>query len=525
MKRILKTSAFAALWLCLLGVFLTLAPAACGGGSSSSTAQPVADDDDNDDDNDDNDDASPDDDASPGDDDASPLPDDYVAPWPQSNVEPRDYDETVAAGPLRQKADAYDAWHREWHQPYYGGSLETIFTDATHTTVQSYDTWPDSCIWTGTYLGGEAMRYYVANDAATKANAIAMVQVLDGFLHVTGKKGFIARYRAPQTALMYPGDAACDADDFCHRVESGPYAGDFWWGQTSRDQYTGWFFGMLTAYDLIDDEPTRTTIRADVTEVIETLIAQHWWILEINGLPTNSGPNILPEDQLTWLLIAYHMTGLDEFKKPLQAWLADAARPTIRLLDLNITNRYATYYANNLGQTLFYCMLRLGKVYFSPNEYEYLVQLYETQQNTYARLSHNPWFTAIHMSQGDYQPQPPVDPYRTQLLDDLTDFFPPPNHSFHLAARTNYVLDPVSEILYELEQALPWLANIIGGVDEQALDAFPIPQQCSAQFLFQSNPFEIHDCGTDDAADVYPGVDYLVAYWLPSYHKIVSKDL
>lgn len=35
-------------------------------------------------------------------------PDDFVAPWPQSNVEPRTYDESGPAGPLRTKAAAHD---------------------------------------------------------------------------------------------------------------------------------------------------------------------------------------------------------------------------------------------------------------------------------------------------------------------------------------------------------------------------------------------------------------------------------
>jgi hypothetical protein len=78
--------------------------------------------------------------------------------------------------------------------------------------------------------------------------------------------------------------------------------------------------------------------------------------------------------------------------------------------------------------------------------------------------------------------------------------------------------------MYNLEQQFPWLADLIGGIDPQALDAFPIPEQCSAGFAFQKNPFQFTECGVDDPTDVNPGVDYLIAYWLGSYGKFITKD-
>ena len=503
---------------------------ACGG-SSSSLSTPSDDDndaspDDDDDDNDDNDndDASPDDDISP-DDDASPLPDDYVAPWPQSNVEPRDYNENVAAGPLRAKGNDYDAWHIQWHEPYHGGSLDTNFTDATHTTVAGYGDWGDSCIWTGTYLGSQAMRYYVTNDAAAKASAIAMVHTLDGFLHVTGQTGFIARYWGSQNSLIYQSAAWCQSQDRCHAVNSGQYAGDFWWGDTSRDQYTGWFFGMAMAYDLVDDAPTRAMIAADVAEVVDALIAANWVIIDNAEQPPDGGAPVLVPQEMDWLLIAYHLTGDARYKTALQQWLPANKRDIIVLSNISLMNRYAQYYGNNLGHTNWYNLLRLGKVYLSPAEYAFLQQTYNTQTESFTRLSHNPWFTGIYMSQGPYAPQPPIDPYQTQLVDDLTDFSPAPSVNYALAARTNFTMDPLSELLYTLEQEFSWLSGLIGTISEQALEAFPIPQQCSDDFLFQSNPFQFEACGVDDPAAVNPGVDYLVAYWLASYHKFATKNM
>jgi hypothetical protein len=343
-------------------------------------------------------------------------------------------------------------------------------------------------------------------------------------LHVTGKPGFIARYRAPKDSLVYQGDDWCLAQDSCHLGE-GAYVDDFWWGNTSRDQYTGWFFGMAMAYDLLDDEPTRELIRADVSEVVHNLILQNWWILETDGQPTDAGPNVMSDMQLTWSLIAYHMTGDEEFAAEARDRLLDSYRTTIRLTTINFMNQYAQYYGNNLSHTTWYTLLRLGKAYFSDADYQWFLGYFDQHQHTYTRLSHNAWFNGIYMSQGPYVPTADDDPYYDQLLQDLGDFRPAPNEEYALPDRTGYTLDPVSVFLADLMDQYPWLAELMGDVDYQALDAFPVLEQCTTDFLWQRSPFVITACGLDNPAHVNPGVDYLVAYWLAEYHKFISKDM
>ena len=502
----------------MLVLALCLALSSCGHKSKDhDSGTPAADDDDSGVDDDAADDAATDDDS---------LPDDYVAPWPQSNVEDRDYDETQDAGVLRVKANAYDQWHLLWHQPYYGGSAETLFADDALTVPIAYGGWGDSCIWTGTFLGSQAMRYWVTSDPAAKQNAMDMVRTLDGFLHVTGRHGFIARYWAPQDSIIYGGDDWCDNpdNDRCHRVEEGVYAGDFWWGETSRDQYTGWFFGMAMAFDLVDDDATREMIKADVSEVLDELMANKWTIIDEAGQPTDAAPTILPPQQMSWLLIGYHMTGEDRFRAGLQKWLLNKERLSLQFSSITGMNRYAQYYGNNLGHTNWYSLLRLGKVYFSQDDYDFLLNMFETQIHSFTRLSHNPWFNGIHMGVGYYLPGGGKDAYYGQLVQDLLDFPNAPNKNYYLPARADFTMDPLSKILYDLEQQYTWLSDLIGGIDEQALYAFPIPQQCASGFMFQKNPFQFQECGADMPRDINPGVDYLVAYWLSSYHKFLKKE-
>ncbi|MDP8254873.1 MAG: hypothetical protein P9M14_03920 [Candidatus Alcyoniella australis] len=461
------------------------------------------------------------------DDDDEPLPDDYLAHWPQSNVEPADYNQTPAAGPLRVKAEQYDLWHEEHHQPYHGGTVGALFSDDARTTLSRYFDWNDSCEWTGLYLGSQSMRFHVTGEPQAKANALRTVQMLSGNLHVTDTPGFIARYWAEQDPLIYPSDSWCDSQERCHRIESGEFAGNWWWGETSRDMYNGWFFGMSLAYDLVDDEQMRETIREDVTHVLTVLMDQDWMILNQIGEPTDSAPNVMANFRLAWLTIGYHITGDRRIKAELQYWLRDDRRTTLRLSSLSFMNRYTQYFGNCLSHEYWYNLLRLGKVYFSPEDYAFLLDLFESQAHTYTRLSHNPWFNGVFMSQGFYRPEDGDDPYLEQLLEDLTDFPEAPNHSYHLAARdpSTYVLDPMSVFLHDLMQAVPMLADIMGNVDVQALEAFPVGRQCATDFLFQRNPFQIEECGVDNPKAVNPGVDYLLPYWLASYHRFADKPL
>ena len=525
------------LWLTLIFCFaVALGSCSSGDDDDSSTTghdDDAADDDAVDDDAVDDDavdDDAVDDDAADddaADDDSSPLPDDYIAPWPQNNIEPDNYDESVKAGPLRQKAEDYDNWHTANHQPFYGDSVGAIFADQSYTTIVAYYDGGDSCEFTGLHLGSQAARYYVTRDPAAKANAIYIAQALDSILKVTQTTGFIARYHGKKDPTIYQGDAWCDADPSCHHIETGEFAGDFWWGNTSRDMYSGWFFGMSLAYDLIDDPDTKAMIRADVEEVVNTLIDHHWLILKENGMPTNAGPDVLPPFQLSWLTVAYHMTGDERFRQELQKRLADSYRPILEIECISLFNRYAGYFGNCLSHETWYNLLRLAKVYFSPNEYQYLLHVYDKQVEAFTKLTHNAWFTAVLMGQGVYPPGQSPDPYLTQLTGDLTDFPPPPHFRVLLPAKdpSTYTIDPVSQFLYDLQQALPFLGDLMGHVYPQALDPFPVTGYCSDEFIFQGSPFVIGACGEDNPEKVDAGVDYLIPYWLASYHKFITKDM
>jgi len=184
------------------------------------------------------------------------------------------------------------------------------------------------------------------------------------------------------------------------------------------------------------------------------------------------------------------------------------------------------YYGNNLAHTNDYTMLRLGKVYFSEADYQWLKGFVTDVDYGLVSLSHNAYFEGIYMSQMNYEPSA-GDPHQAQLLQDLSEFRPAPNGEYFLPDRdpSTYELDNKSVLLHNLMVQFPFLADMMGMVEPQAAEAFPVQQQCATDFLWQRNPFVITACGSDYPTYVHPGVDYLVAYWLAAYHKIITKDL
>ncbi len=414
------------------------------------------------------------------------------------------------AGPLLVKARGYDSWHEAHHQPLYGATVEVLFTDDSLTDVLQYDGRGDSTIWTGTYLASQAFRYAVTAEDQAKANILKIADTLHNHLKVTGRPGFIARYRAPADG---PGVTPCDpGDEDCHVVTDGPFAGDLWTGDTSRDQYTGWFMGLALAYDFLDDETMRLTIRDDVTEVIDAVARQGYLIVDVDGMKTGAGPEALPPFALTWHLIAYHVAGRQQ---DLDAATRIASNRTLyEIATISFNNRYVQYYGNNLSHENYLNAERLSRDF---DDIHALVQSnFRDQIHKSVHLSHNAFFELIHravLADGD----PEVD---ASILEDLAAFDDPPRRGYAVTP-PKAAFDPWSVTLVALEQAIPALSDIIGTAHLQAESAYPVPEQCSTDFLWQRNPFVLQ-CDPEPSSKTNPGVDYLIAYWMARYQGLIS---
>src|SRR5262245_32817920 len=151
------------------------------------------------------------------------------------------------------------------HLPY-SVILDPVFDSPSGSQIVNYSRCGDSAIWTGHYLAAEAFRYAVTRSPDALANARRAFTGIQYLLNVTGNN-VLARCLVPDDSPYASGIQSEEAANGIYR--SAP--GNFWVGNTSRDQYAGVLFGLGAAYDLIDDQPLRTSIASVVTLMVRFL--------------------------------------------------------------------------------------------------------------------------------------------------------------------------------------------------------------------------------------------------------------
>src|SRR5262245_38125381 len=171
------------------------------------------------------------------------------------------------------------------HMPY-GTILDPVFGSADpnspdYSRIVSYARAGDSAIWTGHYLAAEAFRYRATRDSGALENAWSAVRGIHALLDITGS-GVLARCLIPEDSL---GAAAIQNEEGRHGINYNSLDGVsyFWIGNTSRDQYSGVMFGLGVAYDMIDNVDMKNFIRADVTRILNYLLAHSWNVVMPDG--------------------------------------------------------------------------------------------------------------------------------------------------------------------------------------------------------------------------------------------------
>ncbi len=470
----------------------------------------------------------------------------------------------VFAGVLEEKAYAYDRWYQRWHSPGYGGTCEVIFADPELTQVKMLDGIGDSTIWTGTYLASQAFRFAVEHSPEALKNARKAFRALHYHLIATGKKGLLARYVGPlRLPFWTKGEEGCLKNERCHIIPCPEGAGFssqdkcFWLGDVSRDQYTGWWFGIALAYDLINDEELRSWIKKDVRTIIDQLIKDDFVIIDVDGKPTGAG-KVMAAMKFDWLKISAHILKDSELEKRYEKevslhWLWNIIASDRRL------NQYFEYFAFNLDHQTYYNLIRLED---SPHRKKYFQKVFKEKVWGYTRGTDNVFFDYIAMAVLGR-----TDPELVARSREILEKFPsPPNRLVRVELKPLPVRKS-SVQLCKFNYDVVWLACKLGIAKEEYFGGklmyfFPIasepqPFECrpKSDFIWQRSPYPLADVWsprfscqdmsrthkkkicTDPSAGidrvkiemqrgykVYPGVDYLVAYWMGRYYGFIDSD-
>ncbi len=475
------------------------------------------------------------------------------------------------------RARAYQTWLRKDGLPF-GGVANAHYSDpGVFSKVDVENDIGDSALFTGTYLAAEALRLRATGSSEARASVERLVRTMHLFANVSGEAGILARYALKSGATLP--FAIPDLDCSASRVHcKTPYAGETYdfIGDISRDQYQGLMLGYAIAYEALGSagEDSRALIRADVVTLVTELMKDRSVPVHLtyNGisLPVNTvtmrfvvlDPREMDNGAVDFIIEstgskAVTMHGFQEFTPD----LADVVRqfpglgltpPIVRAssaimlasffrVALMVTDgvpaskkdrdailAYYTshpgtggsandwlalgaqwssndgcgngYYANNITMEPMYNLARLE----DDPQRRTVIRDQILNAKMWPAFVHtkNPFFSFIYTNS-----YPAADPtVAPDALAQLSGFVAPPNVQRAVDLRTN--------VKY------PHDATCADQVDHAT--AVDVGDRPPGDFMWQRAPWSLYDVG--NPGQTFPGVDYLVAYWMGRDQKLIADD-
>jgi hypothetical protein len=475
------------------------------------------------------------------------------------------------------RARAYNMWLRR--DGMAAGSVgDVVYSDApTYHTISSINDLGDSSIWTGTYLAAEALRLEATGSADARTNVKNLVAASHLMMTVTGTPGLLARY-ARKSSTTFPfttPDLNCTNDEVQCNVAYNGGTYDYI-GHISRDQYQGIMMGYAIAYEALGDmdEDTRAIIRGDVVALVKELMKDRSVPVALTysgvSLPVKTitmrfavmDPTLLTAGGAVSVILdptdghSAELDGVQEFTpdlgdiakqivsiapsipRPSSAiMLASFFRDALLVTDgiassktdhdailsyytthsgtggnitdwLNIITQWSytddcgdSYFSNNITMEPMYNLARLEddpgrKTIIQSNVLNGL--LWPAYVNT-----KNSFFSFIYASNYASAAASVATSAATQLAQ-----FPAPPRIVHA------VNDTANPAYASLDSACPGEVSHTTSVD--------VGDRVVGDFLWQREPWSL--TGGADVAQTYPGVDYLVAYWMGRHHGFITDD-
>ena len=413
---------------------------------------------------------------------------------------------------LAQKAADYEAFLRQWHSTGLGGVSDILFTDASRTEIAR--TWGagDSEDWTAFYLVTQALRYKMTGDEDARGEVLRIAHYLHQIKDVTGA-AYIARYVAPDAP---PWNVEYEGSD--NKIfGTGEYEGMYWVGQQVRDKYITWFWGLTWAYDAVDDEAMRETIREDFREVVETLRADRWTIIDPWG-NVYSAATILPDIRLSIILQTAHVTGDAKYWDLLDSEYAKVIG-TLPLTSFAGFNKYVDYYAFINNHPIAQGTFRLWPDRVRLRE---LFRVWRWSVRQFVAGTHAAFFDAVYygaclrIGGCTYEE---MEEIRQDVRHGLTVMWDPPNWQRKVVC-TELPLDPFSVWAHQFLIDHPDLQGLID-IEPQTAIPHEVDDRCWASHLWERSPYHISCPEEDDPSHTAPGLDYLIAYYFALYYGIL----
>ncbi len=348
----------------------------------------------------------------------------------------------------------------------------------------------DSALWTGAYVASQAYRARVTGVPAAVNNIVRSVQGLLTLAEITGDRRTFARtLRAAKGNPTPPWHAG-----------QGPYAALEWEEGGNNDMFKGLMYGLTTTHALLCERPTGhaalcARIRSNVKQIADRL-----------ELTQDHGLNRLAA---LWLA-AYVTRNLPYLLRATEEWNLQA--PILQ--QGNITMVYKNGIADWSGTHLAlveYMMFRLlAERYALPgiDAGSTLRHGIEKIYRTFAKVRLGLW--SVPFAKLGTSPHPDAAETARWRLRELPA--PKPQLDVDHRIRPDYVMSPFP--------SAPWKQDWTQNDRTQSLRSYPL-FEASAYTVYdwKQSPFEYR---SNNIGLAYPGVDYLIAYWLGRYLGVFS---
>jgi hypothetical protein len=373
------------------------------------------------------------------------------------------------------------------HLPY-GTILDPIFASSESDQIVGYTRAADSLIWTGHYLAGEAFRYRVTGSPEALENvrkAIASIRALND---ITGTN-LTARCLIPVDSIYAPGIIAEEAHHGIRRnfLNGREY---YWLGNTSRDAYSGAFFGLGVAYDMVENAEIRSQISLLVTRMLDFLIDNGWFVVMPDG--SISATFITNPDQRLSFLIVGRRVNSSRFGSiyERERLLNIATVGTAIYYDL--LDDHSSYFKFNLDTINLYNLIRLEGNVIYRSSYTQVYNVLRRTTDDHGNAHFNMIDRALKGADGRRD---------AETLDLLRQWLQRPRRDFYRDWRG----DP----------------RYPSCGDDRACNPIAVVDRVNTDFLWQRSPFLLFGGGSGTIETA--GIDYLLPYWMARYYGVIQN--
>jgi hypothetical protein len=350
--------------------------------------------------------------------------------------------------------------------------------------LQHYARAGDSAIWTGHYLAAEAFRYKVTASNAAFKNLQRTLEGLQSLVDITGT-GLLARCLFPEG---WEFAAAAIREECRHGIRPGTVNGEkyLWVGNTSRDQYSGVFFGLTVAWNLVDDQQVRDWVSMLATRMLNRLLEDFWLVRMPEGEITTTFLG-RPDQQLSLLKLGRRCNP-SRFESNYRALSNFAAPGVLVPILLETQELHDSYFKFNLDHINMYNLLTSGDSWWLKLHYTAAFDALRSATESHENAFFDMIDTAINGPRADRD---------ERVRKNLAAWLQRSRRDLWTDLRPDYVACG----------------------DNRGCEVIPVERRTPTDFLWQRSPFQLYGglYGTIGSA----GIDYILPYWMARQHGVI----